>query len=290
VSNAGWYPDPGGQPGMYRYWTGTEWTSAVTANPAGTMPPSFASGTGTPGTVPGRKRGVIGWWLGGLAALAAVVVAIWFVGQSFATGGGILGGSDPTAPGSNPTQLICPAGDDSATALPTSGEPGWISGGRLSYPALANPWVTGLDDRVPFGSLATVQTVIDQVDYDGEGNSWVASVLVSDLFVGDGFASTKQGAEIVLKCVLGTYYADTVVTQELVSSAQHDVDGHSGWLIETDLGFNIPGLTATSERVLLLVVQTGTDEYGLFYSSVPNTLEDLMPDAREALAGLRVDA
>ena len=41
---------------------------------------------------------------------------------------------------------------------------------------------------------------------------------MSDLFVGDGFASTKVAAETVLKCVLGTYYADTVVTTSQVSS------------------------------------------------------------------------
>ncbi|MFZ0530420.1 MAG: DUF2510 domain-containing protein [Propionicimonas sp.] len=290
MSTAGWYPDPGGQPGMYRYWTGTEWTSAVTPNPAAQLPPVAPGQPSGAPTVndPGRRRSAIGWWLGGLAALVAVGITIWFVAQSFGTGGGILPGADPTAPSGNSTQLICPTGDATATETPAAGESGWITGGRLAYPALSDPWITGYDNRVPYGSLATVQTVVDQSDYDGQGNSWVASVLVSDLYVGDGFASTKQGAEIVLKCVLGTYYSDTVVTQKLVSSAQHDVDGHSGWLIETDLSFNIPGLEATSERVLLLVVQTGTDEYGLFYASVPNTLDELMPDARQALDGLKV--
>ncbi|HOC12559.1 MAG TPA: DUF2510 domain-containing protein [Propionicimonas sp.] len=290
MSNAGWYPDPGGQPGMYRYWTGTEWTSAITANPAGTQPPSYSSGqpAGVPGQ--GRKRGATGWWLGGLAALAAVVVAIWFVAQSFGTTGGILGGDDPTTPGGGATQLICPPGDNSTASAPPAGEPGWTTGGRLSFPTLGDPWTTGHDYEVPYGSVATVQTVLDQDNYDGRGNSWVASVLVSDLYVGDGFASPKQGAEIVLKCVLGKYYADTIVTQNPISSAKHDVDGHSGWLIETDLSFSISNLNATSERVLLLVVQTGTEEYGLFYASVPNTLDHLMPDARQALANLRVEA
>ena len=26
---AGWYPDPAGQPGMYRYWDGRSWSAAV---------------------------------------------------------------------------------------------------------------------------------------------------------------------------------------------------------------------------------------------------------------------
>lgn len=285
MSSAGWYPDPGGQPGLYRYWTGTEWTTAVTPNPAAAQAPVAAPPA--PAQQPSR-RGALAWWAGGAALLLAVVVGIWFVAQSFGSGGGILGGGAESSPGSNPTQLVCPPGTDSTTEPTAGNQDGWITGGKLAYPALGDPWTTGLDDRVPFGSLATVQTVTDQEDFDGQGNSWVASVLVSDLFVGDGFASTQQGAEIVLKCVLGKYYADTVVTQQQISSAAHSVDGHDGWLIETQLSFHIEGLNATSEHVLLLVVQTGSEEYGLFYASVPNTLDQLMPDARQALSGLSV--
>jgi hypothetical protein len=133
------------------------------------------------------------------------------------------------------------------------------------------------------------QIVTVQEDFDGtSGHDWVASVLVSDLHVGDGFASTRIAAETVLKCVLGIYYSDTTVTQDPISSSAHEVDGHKGWLIETQLGFDIPGLETKGERVLLLVVQTGTDDYALFYASIPDTRTDLIPDARQAMAGLKV--
>ncbi|MFZ1412404.1 MAG: DUF2510 domain-containing protein, partial [Micropruina sp.] len=48
MSNAGWYPDPGGQPGMYRYWTGSSWSAAVTPNPQQPQPGPGAPGA--PGT------------------------------------------------------------------------------------------------------------------------------------------------------------------------------------------------------------------------------------------------
>jgi hypothetical protein len=220
-------------------------------------------------------------------ALIAVVVAIVLLVRG-------MGVEIPGVPdlGNNPTSSvspnICPPAASSTaepTVDPTSS---WITGGKLAYPALGSPWETGWDNRVPWGSLAMVQEVTDQDNYDGQGHSWVASILVSDLFVGDGFASTKVASETVLKCVLGKYYADNVVTEHPISSQQHNVDGNPGWLIETQLSFDIPGLNAKGERVLLLVVQTGSDDYSLFYASIPDTRSDLLPDARQALAQLRV--
>lgn len=323
ASQAGWYPDPGGQPGLYRWWTGSAWSEAVTPYPQGTPPPSTpgrppasgspagaqpsgygssaqdgqpTAGAGVPGsyepyTAPAQKRrGALAWWLVAGAAVLAVVVVIAFVVRGM-SGGSIPG--LPEFPGSNPTAGyspdICPPASDQTTEPSTPPETGWISSGKLAFPQMGGEWQTQYDNRVPWGSLAMEQIVLVQSAYDGaSGHDWVASALVSDLFVGDGFASTKVAAETVLKCVLGIYYADNTVTQTLISSAQHDVDGHNGWLIETQLGFDIPGLETKGERVLLLVVQTGTDSYGLFYASVPDTRSDLLPDVRQAMADLKV--
>ncbi len=307
ASQAGWYPDPGGQPGLYRWWTGSAWSESVTPNPQGTPPPTGAGqppGGPTPSAgygqatsgYPGynypqqKRRGALAWWLVAGAAVIAVVVVVAFVVRGM--GGSVPG--LPQIPGSNPTSTytpdICPPAAATAAPTPAIVDDNRISGGKLSFPRLGNPWSEPYyDNRVPFGSLAMMQSATDQENFNGEGNNWVSSVLVSDLYVGDGFASTKVGAETVLKCVLGRYYSDAVVEQTLISSAEHDVDGRDGWLIETDLSFQIPNLRATSERVLLLVVQTDTDEYGLFYASVPNTSSARLPEAREALADLRVD-
>jgi hypothetical protein len=314
---------------MYRYWTGSAWTESITPDPLGTPAPVAGGGPGagpaaTPqppygsyqasgapggsrpttyppsgsrgsqssagygGTPPARRRGT-GWWVAGGVALLALVVAVVLIVR----GMGVNVPGIPDLPGTNPTATsspdICPPASDSSALPTTSPESGWISGGKLSFPAMDGEWQTQYDNRVPWGSLAQEQIVVVQSDYDGtSGHDWVASVLVSDLFVGDGFASTKVAAETVLKCVLGIYYSDTNVTEKPVSSAQHNVDGHSGWLIETQLSFDIQGLETKGERVLLLVVQTGDSSYGLFYASIPDTRSDLLPDARDALSNLRV--
>lgn len=53
MARAGWFPDPGGQPGMFRYWNGVAWTDQLTDDPRGWS----ASGAGGAGA---RSAGVAG--------------------------------------------------------------------------------------------------------------------------------------------------------------------------------------------------------------------------------------
>lgn len=301
-SPAGWYPDPSGQTGLYRYWTGTAWTTSVTPNPQQTPPPPVGGpqqpvppvsspyqpqgqAAGIPTGKAKRRSGAL-WWLAVVAALVVVALGIWFVLR----GGlpGLTSGTD--APSGDSSSDICPQPAASASPTANNSDATRVAAGHLSFPVLGSPWeAPDYDNRVPFGSLAREQVAMDQENYNGKGASWVSSVLVSDLYIGEGFPSAKDGAETVLKCVLGIYYSDTPVTRSDVSSASHSVDGHTGWLIETNLSFSITGLNATSERVLLLVVKVSDAEYSLFYASVPNTSSARLPDVREAMAKLQVD-
>lgn len=276
MSNSGWYPDPGGQPGHYRYWTGSGWSEELTTNPSQTPPPPTSTGP---------NRNVVGWWIAAVVALLAVGLVIWLAVRVVSSEDGRM----PWEPAANPSQNICTAGVISHSASPEPKVAGRVSGGHLSYPLQGAPWdKPEADNRVPFGTIAMVQSAIDQRNWDGKGTDWVSSLLVSDLVSGDGFANSKSAAEVVLKCVLGTYYSDTPVTSKVISAAKHSVDGHDGWLIETQLSFDVAGLDAKGERVLLLVVQVETDQFGLFYASVPDTSPDRLPEARKAMAKLEV--
>ena len=65
MAQAGWFPDPGGQPGMFRYWNGVAWTDQLPDDPGGWSTPgaggsgdgaSAGSGGGTSGPGgPGRS-------------------------------------------------------------------------------------------------------------------------------------------------------------------------------------------------------------------------------------------
>lgn len=279
MSDSGWYPDPGGNAGQFRYWNGKSWSQELSRDPA-QAPPQGSEPEPTP------KR-AIGWWVALGIAVVVVGLLVWAVIRVVPA----VTGNDPLGADSTPTANFCSAG---ATQISASARPvksGWVTSGHLSYPKMGSPWgAPQLDDRVPFGVYGIEQAATDQANFDGNGSTWVSSVMVADLASGDGFASSKIAAEVALKCVLGKYYSDTEVTRSDVSATSHSVDGHSGWLIETQLSFDVTGLKAKGERVLLLVVQVSSDQYSMFYASVPDTSAARLPDARKALASLAVDS
>jgi len=289
ASQAGWYPDPGGQPGMYRYWTGTAWTEAITPYPQTTPAPQLPSSPAP--TVPASRgsRSTVGWVVG----IAAVVVVGLFAWAFFGMGTPIPGANpSPRVPGGESSADICPQPATNSTASPAPIQSdGRIRAGNLSFPQLGDPWgPPRVDNRVPYGDFGAEQTALDQAGYDGSsGHDWVSSIMVAPLLSGEGFPSTRSAAELIMNCVVGIYYADNNVQRADTSSKAHPVDGHDGWLIESVLSFSVPGLNATSETVLLEVVQVSGSKYSLFYASVPNTSADRLPDVRAALADLRVE-
>lgn len=269
---------------MYRYWTGTDWSPVVTANPAATPPPNGAPAPSAP-----RRRSGPGWLIAILVGVIALAAIVWLVFQGI---GRVTGSNplEPNAPASQ-SQDVCPSVDPTATTqAPTQQSADRVYGGKLSYPKLGSPWgeVEG-DNRVPFGRDVAVQTVMVEPNYDGL-SSWVASVLVAELVAGDGFFSPQDGADIVMRCVTGTFYGDAEVTRNDTVSEAITVDGHDAWVIESQLSFDIPDLTTTSELAIIVVVDTGVEASSLYYASIPDTVADLATDARAAMEDLRVES
>lgn len=322
-AQAGWYPDPGGGQDLYRYWDGRAWSAATSPNPSAPPPAQglvpgvpqntadqlapgqpypghggqgvpgqgYPGSTGTTGSTYAqfqqtqKKRSPVGWWVAGLALVVAVVVVA-VLGVRAATSGGGLPGVPPAGQGS---QNVCP--EEQEPSEPPAPDPadGRVHGGPLSYPALGSPWgAPEPDNRVPFGSDAQMQTVTDQLNYDGRGNSWQSSVLVAELQAGDGFFSPQQGSQIVVRCILGTYYGDAAVTSDVKVDKKATIDGRDAWIVESALSFDIPGLRATGERLIVAIVSAGATS-GLYYASIPDTQPELVEPARTALERLQVD-
>jgi len=321
-AQAGWYPDPGGVPNLYRYWDGQAWSAATSPNPQSTPPPqglvqglsqsnqtaygqsqggaqnqgtsglgTYGYGQGQPGAYANfqdtrKRRSPVGWWIAA-GALLVVIIVIGVIAVR-AIGGGSLAG---TGGGSGqPSGDVCPttSAEPSSTAAPHPND-GRVHGGPVSYPLLGSPWsAPEPDDRVPFGRDVQKQQVMDQENYDGKGNSWVASVLVAELMAGDGFYTPEQGAHIVVRCILGAFYGDNPVTSDVKVDKATTVDGHDAWQVESQLSFDIEGLNAKGELLIVTVVSAGATS-GLYYASIPDTQPDLVKPARDALADLQVD-
>jgi hypothetical protein len=311
-AQAGWYPDPGGVPNLYRYWDGQAWSAATSPNPQAPPPSqglvpglqgSFGQGSsgqggpqaggyaaGQPGAYASfqatqQRKSPIGWWIAA-AALLLVIVVVGVLAVR-AIGGSGLAGTDPV---NQPSQDVCPT----STASPDIDQPdpndGRVHGGPISYPRLGAPWgAPQADNRVPFGRDVQKQDVLDQPNYDESGSSWVASVLVAELMAGDGFYTPEQGAQIVVRCILGAFYGDNPVTSDVKMNKAATIDGHDAWVVESQLSFDIPNLIAKGELLIVAIVSTG-EGAGLYYASIPDTKPELVQPARDALAALTVDA
>jgi hypothetical protein len=233
-----------------------------------------------------NKKTPVGWWIAG-AALVIVIVVIAVLAIRAVTSGelGTTGG-----PSGQPSQDACPPENTaSPSETPTHPADGRVHGGPVSYPMLGAPWGPPQGDtRVPFGSDVQTQQVLDQLNYDGSGADWVAQVLVGELQAGDGFFTPEQGAQIVVKCILGAFYGNNPVKSNLKVNEKTTIDGHDAWLVESHLTFDIAGLKAKGELLIVAIVSAG-NRSGLYYASIPDTTPDLVQPARDVLKSLQVD-
>lgn len=288
VSAAGWYPDPSGVPGQYRYWDGQSWTQQVTTQLT-PQPGGPGSGQASPyglGGVSGptgRKAGTGRKWLIALIAVAVALIVIVVLTVRALAG---IGSGVPGIPGGQPSENVCPTPQADSSPVPQPND-GRVHSGPLSYPKLPAPWgePTLADKDVPFGRDVQQQFVQTEQIPD---MSWGAAVMVGELVAGDGFYAPKDGAEIVLRCVTGTFYGDAAVTRHDTKSQAMTVDGRDAWIMESDLSFSIPGLQATNELLTVVIIDLGNGTAGLFASSVPGNASQYNAPAQEALKGLRV--
>jgi hypothetical protein len=99
---------------------------------------------------------------------------------------------------------------------------------------------------VPFGRDVQKQAVVTEPNYQ-PGSLWAATIMVAELQAGDGFFTPEQGSQIVVKCILGVFYGNNPVTSDVKVNKATTIDGHEGWVVESQLSFDIPGLKAKGE-------------------------------------------
>ena len=319
-AQAGWYPDPGGVPNLYRYWDGQAWSAATSPHPQAPPPAQgLVQGLTQPGSssqsaagqssqsgygqnaygqgqptayadfqTTQQRKSPVGWWIAAAALLVVIIVIAVIAVRAIGGSGGLAGGGGG---GTQPSQDVCPTStaDPSASTQPDPND-GRVHGGPVSYPRLGDPWSPPeADPRVPFGTDSQKQWVMDQQYYDGN-RSWVASVLVAELMAGDGFYTPEQGAQIVVRCILVEFYGNNPVTSDVKVNQATTIDGHDAWLVESQLSFDIEGLVAKGELLIVAVVSAGeSGTAGLYYASIPDTQPELVQPARDALADLQVD-
>ena len=301
----GWYPDPAGTPGRFRYWDGSRWSTATTGDPR-QLPPAeptqvvstapAESGSAGRGS-PKRRLAVI---IGVLAiALTTVVGVVVF-------GGGLrqiidatpatptptrLDDSSPTpaatptkSPSTSPTPkalVRCPKGDPTLRAPhPMDGR---VYGGNLSFDQQPTFELAVIEQRFTFA-----YDVLQQQVMVSQNPPWIAQLAVGQLRAKDGFVNDPRNTvESLVKCVItGHMYSPYLPTRTDIRSEGLSISGHSGWLIDSEITVDRPDLQVKGDHVIFLVVHDGKD-WGFFFGAVPIGNAQLDAVLAATIRGLR---
>ena len=228
---------------------------------------------------PARRRSAAVWAVALVGVVVIIALVGWFVIRPLAARSGVI-----TDPGGTSTRGVCPPLGTESPSLPPQGNDGRVHGGPLSYPRLGDPWSAPLpEDRVAFGREVVRQQIVIESDPD-----WLAGVFVGRLSAGDGFFSPEEGSKIVVECITGTFYGNNPVTRADSRNAAVKVDGKDAWLLETQLSFDIDGVEAKSEWLMVVIVAVGDGTAGLFFASVPDNAKQYIEPAKQAYAKLTV--
>lgn len=273
MSAAGWYPDPGGTPGQYRYWDGRTWSSTTSPVPGGPAP--------TPGT-PRRGRGL---WiiLGIIAAVLVAALVTWIVVGNRPTI--ITEDSNSASPSvtswneqqtSTPTPVEVPEGGTlvkcpNGNTTPTNTYPndGWLHGGGLKVKEIPG-WKR---EQVYMGWVYDMSTQTSLV-YTGGSHRWFSMSAVGALHTVDGFDQPKRSAFQVMSCfATSSYYSGYTGRSNLLSEAV-TINGRPGWRLRSEVYVTMKDLPQVAGDVIdVIVVDTGDPEsLGVYISSV--TIDD----------------
>jgi Protein of unknown function (DUF2510) len=283
----GWYPDPAGVPGRYRYWDGSRWSTITTDEPHQPLPsagesnettgdavePDAASDAVEPDAatrVAGARRRPV------IIAVLVVLLTVVAVGlgnlrqlvdrplttSATPTAGASQGRSASPTP-ATPIPLRCPKGNPTMRAShPIDGR---VYGGNLSFEEQPTFERASVETRFHFAYDVLQQTLAVSQD-----PAWIAQLAVGQLRARDGFVDDPRNTvESLVRCVMtGNMYSPYLPTRTDIRSESLSIDGHPGWLIETEITVDRPDIPVAGDHTIFIVVRDGNN-WGFFFGAVP---------------------
>jgi hypothetical protein len=285
----GWYLDPGGVPGRYRYWDGSQWSPITTNDPREPLPADVGRPE-TPGDITAEGRATRAPERRRLAVIVAVIVVVVIGVVSLAV---YLGNPRPAADRAVPTPTASlndssapttrePAQSRSATPTPATptplrcpkGNPNLraqhpiddrVYGGNLSFEEQQTFQPAAVEPRFSFAYDVLQQTLSVSTE-----PGWIAQLAVGRLRAKDGFVDDPQKTvENLVRCVIaGKMYSPYLPTRTDIRSESLSIDGHNGWLIDSEITVDRPDLPVAGDHTIFIVVRDGKD-WGFFFGAVP---------------------
>lgn len=291
----GWYPDPGGTPGRYRYWDGATWSDETTDDPA--HPPPLPGGRPQP-SPPRRHRPGAAIGIAALVLVIVVVSAVLIIRHRDATGltdpdppSSTMTGWDDSSPvptepaspspsGSASGRQTCPEGDPARTALHP--EDDRVHGGRLSMPA-----VDGYSDPEPEYRLSWMYDTNGMQQTTEPG--WVSIFAVGEVPRTDGFDSLRSAARASMQCAVDTSWYLHFTGSRNIRDEATTVDGHRAWVLSTEVRVDDPNIEAAGDQLTFVVVDDGRSEaYSVWCGMVPLGDQERLRIDDSVLADLQV--
>lgn len=292
MADQGWYPDPGGRSGHFRYWDGSRWSDETSTNPQAPAPGMAASSsTSTP-----RSRPTATVWLA-LVGVLVVAVVIFLVVRSLLSGGELV---DPPPPQSTvsawdetsspdpspsdetpPGQMSCPHGDPYAQSdHPADGR---VHGGGLSFAEVGNGYGSPATEMM-LSWMNDTQSQ-DQVTEPG----WISVFAVGAVESQPYFDSLEGVATSSMECGITNGWYSGFTGRTDLRNEPMTVDGHDAYIVEAEVRVDKEGLSVEGDVLTFVAVQTGKDTYGVFMAMAPIGDEPRLAIADGVLESLRVD-
>jgi hypothetical protein len=297
MSSPGWYPDPGGAQGRFRFWDGDAWSPNTTADPAHAPIPNRPNND--------NQKKSSKSWIVALAVVvvitAVVVVMILFstgkIGNNFTPAPEDTNSSSPTISAWNETSSPTPTPSTTQSAggknvvCPRTTQTGSTkqSGDRLSADALSVQKISGWQDYTMQLSFSYDMHSQEKTLYTSALQSWMSNISVALLSNADGWTEIGQTAKQVVQCIASSDYYDNYTGTEILQNQQISVSGYPAWWIQANVTVDSPYFPQVQgDRVDVIIVDMGPSKnfLGMYYGACTIGLTDncaAVDQARESL-------
>ena len=293
--SGGWYPDPSGVRGRYRYWDGDSWSDETTTDPAHAAP-SVKAAAGDRDSSTNRA------WLVALAVLAlvtAIVVALLLRGTGSPFGGGHAtedtNSAKPTisawnetyspTPTTPPTPfqtggrwVDCPVSTGVGNTRQTNGQ---VSAGGLSVTIPAGY----VSERIYLSMAYDIHTVVRTIPYSPTYRSDISVGLASNA---DGFVDIATTALQLMQCNSMTYHPVEAPATVLIAGEPMTISRHPAWHVRWNIHYTREPITGEILDAIAVDMGSSAGYLSLYWSCRPENDPDFEASITAAIDSLTV--
>jgi hypothetical protein len=281
----GWYPDPAGASGLYRWWDGSNWAE-VTSDSAQAPPPIPVQFEAAAGDDPSLRRvsplRVTAVLSLGFALFVTVSIGLslvaWRDSSNTSTQRAVGGAGGVPRPRGNK-----PIGDlDERTRTATIG-PASLTMPGDPYVLSPHPMaIRGVLDLL-FWAAAPVH-----VRYDGK-HDWSSGVLLGRVAEPGSSGDLQSEGRLALHRLSQAIFEERPTELKGITWHQRTVDGRPAMLFSAQVHYSVDQLPSRYDTVTALLVRLDDGSLIMAASSVPNDADsDVAGQARDALKTLSV--